>query len=165
MVDLSVYGGLFAVALVAATLFPLQSEALLAGLLIAGKQPVWMLVAVASVGNVAGSTINWAMGRSIEKLRERRWFPIKARARACGTVVPALRALDAGGRRPVDHDRGSFTRALVVVPADRGDRKNGTLCGDRFLAYHVTRLAASWLLPGESLAYLIAARLSRRRRA
>ena len=80
MVDLSVYGGLFAVALVAATLFPLQSEALLAGLLIAGKQPVWMLVAVASVGNVVGSTINWAMGRSIEKLRERRWFPIKPRA-------------------------------------------------------------------------------------
>ncbi|MDB5780174.1 MAG: hypothetical protein JWQ50_89 [Caballeronia mineralivorans] len=80
MVDLSVYGGLFTVALVAATLFPLQSEALLAGLLIAGKQPVWMLVAVASVGNVVGSTINWAMGRSIEKLRERRWFPIKARA-------------------------------------------------------------------------------------
>ena len=68
MVDLSIYGGLFAVALVAATLLPLQSEALLAGLLIAGKQPVWMLVAVASVGNVAGSTINWAMGRSIEKL-------------------------------------------------------------------------------------------------
>jgi len=32
------------VALVAATLFPLQSEALLAGLLIAGKQPVWMRV-------------------------------------------------------------------------------------------------------------------------
>ena len=80
MVDLSVYGGLFAVALVAATLFPLQSEALLAGLLIAGKQPVWMLVAVASVGNVMGSTINWAMGRSIEKLRERRWFPIKPHA-------------------------------------------------------------------------------------
>jgi membrane protein YqaA with SNARE-associated domain len=53
---------------------------LLAGLLIAGKQPVWMLVAVASVGNVVGSTINWAMGRSIEKLRERRWFPIKPRA-------------------------------------------------------------------------------------
>ena len=39
-----------------------------------------MLVAVASVGNVVGSTINWALGRSIEKLRERRWFPIKPRA-------------------------------------------------------------------------------------
>jgi membrane protein YqaA with SNARE-associated domain len=80
MVDLSVYAGLFAVALVAATLFPLQSEALLAGLLIAHKQPVWMLVVVASVGNVVGSTINWALGRSIEKLRDKRWFPIKGRA-------------------------------------------------------------------------------------
>lgn len=53
---------------------------MLAGLLIAHKQPVWMLVAVASVGNVAGSTINWALGRSIEKLRDKRWFPIKQRA-------------------------------------------------------------------------------------
>jgi len=49
------------VALVAATLFPLRSEALRAGLLIAGKQPVWMRVAIASVGNVVGSTINWVM--------------------------------------------------------------------------------------------------------
>jgi membrane protein YqaA with SNARE-associated domain len=86
MIDLSVYSGLFAVALVAATLFPLQSEALLVGLLLAGKQPAWLLVAVASAGNVAGSTINWVLGRSIERFRERRWFPIKGRAlkRAAG---------------------------------------------------------------------------------
>jgi membrane protein YqaA with SNARE-associated domain len=80
MIDLSVYSGLFAVALVAATLFPLQSEALLVGLLIAGKQPAWLLITVASAGNVAGSVINWVLGRSIEQLRERRWFPIKQRA-------------------------------------------------------------------------------------
>lgn len=80
MTDLSVYAGLFMVALIAATIFPLQSEALLAGLLIAGKQPVWALIAVASVGNVIGSTINWILGRSIERFRNRRWFPIKARA-------------------------------------------------------------------------------------
>lgn len=80
MADLSVYAGLFMVALIAATIFPLQSEALLAGLLIAGKQPVWALIAVASVGNVIGSTINWVLGRSVERFRNRRWFPIKARA-------------------------------------------------------------------------------------
>ena len=135
MVDLSVYGGLFAVALVAATLFPLQSEALLAGLLIAGKQPVWMLVAVASVGNVVGSTINWAMGRSIEKLRERRWFPIKPRAlERAETLVPALRALDtaikldAGDRRSLDHDRRRSARTFVVVSADRRDCEDSALC-------------------------------------
>ncbi|RAG12504.1 YqaA family protein, partial [Burkholderia multivorans] len=34
--------------------------------------PVWALVLVASVGNVAGSTLNWALGRGIERFRERR---------------------------------------------------------------------------------------------
>lgn len=37
--DMLTYGGLFAVSLIAATLFPLQSEAVLAGLLIAGREP------------------------------------------------------------------------------------------------------------------------------
>ena len=80
MADLSIYAGLFAVALIAATIFPLQSEALLVGLLLAGSHPAWLLVAVASVGNVIGSTINWWLGRSIERFRERRWFPIKLAA-------------------------------------------------------------------------------------
>jgi membrane protein YqaA with SNARE-associated domain len=80
MADLSIYAGLFAVALIAATIFPLQSEALLVGLLLAGSHPAWLLVAVASVGNVIGSTINWWLGRSIERFRERRWFPIKPAA-------------------------------------------------------------------------------------
>ena len=52
MTDLMVYVGLFSVALLAATILPLQSEAVLAGLLIAGKQPVGMLLFVASIGNV-----------------------------------------------------------------------------------------------------------------
>ncbi|SAL50603.1 YqaA family protein [Caballeronia humi] len=80
MADLSIYAGLFAVALIAATIFPLQSEALLVGLLLAGGHPAWLLVAVASVGNVIGSTVNWWLGRSIERFRERRWFPIKPAA-------------------------------------------------------------------------------------
>lgn len=78
------YGGLFAVSLIAATLFPLQSEAVLAGLLIAGREPAWALIAVASVGNVAGATINWALGRGIEHFRDCRWFPVKPAALARG---------------------------------------------------------------------------------
>lgn len=77
MSDLAVYAGLFFVAMGAATLLPLQSEALLVGLLAAQSQPVGLLVAVASVGNVLGSTINWWLGRSIERFRDRRWFPLK----------------------------------------------------------------------------------------
>ncbi|SAL75215.1 membrane protein-like protein [Caballeronia choica] len=80
LADLSIYGSLFIVALVAATIFPLQSEALLVGLLLHGGHPAWLLVAVASVGNIAGSTINWVLGRSIEQFRDRRWFPIKPAA-------------------------------------------------------------------------------------
>jgi membrane protein YqaA with SNARE-associated domain len=73
-------GGLFAASLLAATLFPLQSEALLAGLLIAGKQAPWLLIAVASAGNIAGSALNWVLGRFIEHFRARRWFPVKPAA-------------------------------------------------------------------------------------
>ena len=75
MGSLAVYAGLFGVAFAAATVFPLQSEAALVALLLAGEQPVWALVAVASVGNVLGSVVNWALGRGIERFRDRRWFP------------------------------------------------------------------------------------------
>jgi membrane protein YqaA with SNARE-associated domain len=76
-VDLAAYGGLFAAALVAATILPAQSELLLAGLLSAGQQNPWLLVAFASAGNVLGSIINWGLGRFLIHLRHRRWFPLK----------------------------------------------------------------------------------------
>lgn len=68
--------GLFIAAFGAATLLPLQSEAVLAGLLILDRYPVWLLVAVATAGNVLGSVVNWLLGRSIERFRQRRWFPV-----------------------------------------------------------------------------------------
>lgn len=77
MSDLAVYAGLFMTALAAATVLPMQSEAALVGLLLAGAQPPWLLIAVASVGNVLGSVINWLLGRGIERFRERPWFPAK----------------------------------------------------------------------------------------
>jgi membrane protein YqaA with SNARE-associated domain len=33
------------------------------------------LVAVASLGNILGSVINWLIGRGVERFRDRRWFP------------------------------------------------------------------------------------------
>lgn len=93
MSELLAYGGLFAVSMVAATLLPLQSETVLAGLLLAGREPVWVLVLVASVGNVAGSIINWALGRGIEHFRERRWFPSsRPRSRAPNAGMHATAA-------------------------------------------------------------------------
>ncbi len=74
MIDLAAYGGLFLAALVAATVLPAQSEGVLVGLLLADHSPV-ALVTVASLGNVLGAVINWLLGRGIERLRNRRWFP------------------------------------------------------------------------------------------
>jgi membrane protein YqaA with SNARE-associated domain len=74
--DLAAYGGLFVAALVAATLVPAQSEAVLVGLILSGNHPVWLLVVVASVGNVLGSVINWGLGRGVERFRHARWFPV-----------------------------------------------------------------------------------------
>ena len=75
MGDLAALGGLFMAALLAATLLPAQSEAVLVGLLLAGYAP-WLVLAVASFGNVLGSVINWSLGRGIERLRNKRWFPV-----------------------------------------------------------------------------------------
>lgn len=82
MADLAVYGGLFAAALLAATIIPAQSEALLAGLVLSGKYNVALLLAVASLGNVLGSCINWLLGRGIERFRHQRWFPASPEALA-----------------------------------------------------------------------------------
>lgn len=76
MLGLSAYPALFLSAFGAATLLPLQSEAVLVALLLAGQHPLWALLLVATLGNVLGSWANWLLGRSIEHYRERRWFPV-----------------------------------------------------------------------------------------
>lgn len=73
-------GGLFAAALLAATIFPFQSEAVLVALLLQGEHAPWLLVAVASIGNTLGSVVNWALGRGAMHWRDRRWFPVKPAA-------------------------------------------------------------------------------------
>jgi membrane protein YqaA with SNARE-associated domain len=69
------YSGLFASALVAATVLPMQSEAVLAALLLGGNHPVGILLLVATVGNVLGSVVNWVLGRYLLRYRHARWFP------------------------------------------------------------------------------------------
>ena len=80
MENLLSLAGLFAVAFVAATILPAQSEAALVGLLVVGKQSPVLLVIVATIGNVLGSVTNWLLGRWVEHYRYRRWFPIGERA-------------------------------------------------------------------------------------
>lgn len=67
--------GLFLAALVAATLVPAQSEAVLVGLVLAGGHSIGVLLAVATAGNVLGSVLNWALGRWLMHFSGRRWFP------------------------------------------------------------------------------------------
>ena len=86
MSDAAALASLFLVAFGAATILPLQSEAVLAGLLLAGHTAPALLILVASIGNILGSVVNWLLGRGIEKYHDKRWFPVNpaqlARAQA-----------------------------------------------------------------------------------
>jgi membrane protein YqaA with SNARE-associated domain len=75
--DVGGYIGLFVAAFIAATVIPAQSEAVLAGLILTADYSVAALIAVAAVGNTLGAVLNWFMGRGLERLKDRRWFPIK----------------------------------------------------------------------------------------
>lgn len=78
--ELGLLGGLFGIAFVAATILPAQSEAALVGLIFADRFPIWLLIVVASAGNVLGAVVNWALGRGVERFRDQRWFPVKGAA-------------------------------------------------------------------------------------
>lgn len=79
MDDIAPLAGLFLLSLVAATILPAQSEAALAGLLMADYPPA-ATIAAASAGNILGSLANWLLGRGAERFRHRRWFPVGERA-------------------------------------------------------------------------------------
>ena len=67
---------LFLSAFGAATLLPLQSEAVLVGLLIQADHSAPILIAVASLGNILGSCVNWYLGLKIEQFKDKKWFPV-----------------------------------------------------------------------------------------
>ena len=69
------YLALFASALIAATLLPMQSEAVLVTLLLQAKHSPALLILVATLGNVLGSLINWGLGRYLLHYKDKRWFP------------------------------------------------------------------------------------------
>jgi membrane protein YqaA with SNARE-associated domain len=79
LAELSIYAGLFATALIAATFLPflpVSSELALVGLLAADQGSAPWLVTAATLGNVLGSVINFYCGRYLAHCAGRRWFPI-----------------------------------------------------------------------------------------
>ncbi len=74
--EITSYLGLFLAAFGAASLLPMQSEAVLVAMLLSGKYLASTLLLVATLGNVLGSVLNWLLGRSVERLRHKPWFPV-----------------------------------------------------------------------------------------
>ena len=70
------YATLFVAAFLAATVVPIWSEVLFAGLMASGHDPFW-LWAWASIGNTLGAGVNWALARWALRWQDRRWFPFK----------------------------------------------------------------------------------------
>lgn len=73
------YAGLFLSSLLAATVIPFSSEAVLVGMDVSGHFSTAGLFAAATVGNTLGSVVNWGLGRFCLHWRDRKWFPVKPR--------------------------------------------------------------------------------------
>ena len=72
----AILGGLFLSAFLSATLLPGTSEAALAGIVAASQVPPSIAILVATIGNTAGSCVNWGLGRFFVHFRDRAWFPV-----------------------------------------------------------------------------------------
>ena len=66
----SLHLSVFISAFLAATIFPAQSEAILAYQLSQSQNAVVSLVAVATAGNVLGALVNWGLGRFFARYRD-----------------------------------------------------------------------------------------------
>ena len=72
------YAVLFLSAFAAATVLPLQSEAVLLALLAKGHHSASALLFFASLGNILGACVNWYLGLKIEHYKDKKWFPLSA---------------------------------------------------------------------------------------
>ena len=72
-----IYLSLFAISFLAATILPLSSELMLAGLITTSNYDSLLLLIVASFGNVLGSVFNWVLGFYSRNLAIKKWFPFK----------------------------------------------------------------------------------------
>ena len=61
-------------------MLPAQSEILLGYLYKTSGHTAFLLILIATLGNVLGSCFNWVIGRYLNKLKDKKWFPVKEKS-------------------------------------------------------------------------------------
>jgi membrane protein YqaA with SNARE-associated domain len=60
----------------AATFLPFSSEVILTTMYLSKNFNIFILLIVASIGNISGSLFNWYLGKKILIFKDKKWFPI-----------------------------------------------------------------------------------------
>lgn len=76
MIILISYFQLLIISFLAATILPLSSELVLSTMLLTDSFDKYLLLVVASFGNIFGSSVNWYLGKKILILKDKKWFPV-----------------------------------------------------------------------------------------
>ena len=76
MIILISYFQLLIISFLAATILPLSSELVLLTMLLTDSFDKYLLLVVASFGNIFGSSVNWYLGKKILIFKDKKWFPV-----------------------------------------------------------------------------------------
>ena len=71
------YLSLLLISFLAATILPVSSELALATLINTNDHNSFVLIGIASLGNILGSIFNWLLGFYLFKFINKKWFPFK----------------------------------------------------------------------------------------
>mgnify|MGYP006079191533 FL=1 len=71
------YLSLLLISFLAATILPVSSELALATLINTNDHNSFVLIGIASLGNILGSIFNWLLGFYLFKFIDKKWFPFK----------------------------------------------------------------------------------------
>jgi len=74
---MTAYFSLLLISFLAATILPLSSELVLASLLNTNEYSPFVLIGIASLGNILGSIFNWLLGFYLFKYINKKWLPFK----------------------------------------------------------------------------------------
>ncbi len=86
MIILISYFQLFIISFLAATILPLSSELVLSTMLLTDSFDKYLLLVIASFGNILGSSVNWYLGKKILIFKDKKWFPANERQIAKGEI-------------------------------------------------------------------------------